>query len=118
VEQGVVIQGRTDAWFTVEEFGAMVGRSPKTVLNWAAEGKIQLADLCGVKLVSMAMIENLITGHVPDGARNGDLALELMGRMTPEGTRVQPERRNRPKAVASHGASRLSDHDLPEKQQP
>jgi hypothetical protein len=111
-----MIVGRKDTWFTVPEFAAMIDRSEKTVHNWASEGTIQFAHLCGVPLVSMAMIETLITGHVPDGARDGDLALELMNRMAPDRTRVPPEKRNRRKPVACINKPALSVSHLPEKQ--
>lgn len=103
-----MITGRTDTWLTIDEFAAMVGRSSKTVMNWAAEGKIQFAYLCGVPLVSMRVIETLITGHMPEGAGSERLALELMGRMTADGSPVAPERRRRRKGVADIAKSRLS----------
>jgi hypothetical protein len=109
-----VITGR-DTWYTVEELAAMIGRSPKTVLNWAVEGRIQFSDFCGVKLISARMIESMITG-APIGTADNTLALELMGRMAPDGSRVEPEKRKRRKAVASIGDRPLSVSAPPETQ--
>lgn len=90
-----MITGRTDTWYTVEEFASMVGREPKTVMNWAGEGKIQFADICGVKLVALSMIENLITGHGPAATPSAEAALRMIGRRGRDGRRTQPERHRR-----------------------
>lgn len=93
-----MIQGRSDTWFTIEEFAAMIGREPKTLLNWTSEGKIMFADLCGVRLVALSMIESMIAGHVRPSDDAGELALRMIGRLDRHGRRVEPERhRRRPK---------------------
>lgn len=74
-----MIEGKIDTYFTVEEFAAMVGRSEKTIRNWAAEGRLVFADLCGVPMIRLSAIENLITGDAPKEARTGRLANRLMG---------------------------------------
>ena len=90
-----MIQGRHDTYYTVQEFAEMVGRSPKTVRNWASSGRIVFVHLCGTPLVSLSTIENLITGHVPLGAEDGKLALQMMKRSTSQGHRQQPEKRGK-----------------------
>lgn len=75
-----MIQGQHDTYFTVEELGRMISRDEKTIRNWAASGRLQFVHLCGVPLISMAMLENLITGVVPPGAGDGKLALRLSKR--------------------------------------
>lgn len=102
-----MIQGRTETWFTVDEFAAMVGRSPKTVMNWASEGRLSFADLCGVKLVSMAMIENLITGHCPAAIPSAEAALRIIGRRDRAGRRTEPERHKRKRPITGDSANDL-----------
>lgn len=55
----------------------MIGRSEKTLRNWASEGKLQFVNLFGVQLISCRMIENLLT-HAR-GTQDGELARRLMG---------------------------------------
>ena len=74
-----MIVGRRDSWFTVEEFAEMVGREPKTVTNWASQGRIQFVRLCGVPLISLSMLENLITGAVKTG-ETGRVAKRILRR--------------------------------------
>lgn len=85
-----MITGRTDTWFTVEEFAAMIGLEMKTVRNWVSEGRLQFVYLFSVPLISLTMIENLITGTAPSGAADGKLALRLSNRMDRDGRRATP----------------------------
>jgi hypothetical protein len=75
-----MIQGRTDTYFTVEEFAEMIGRSPKTVTNWAAQGKLRFVYLCGVPLVSLALVEQQIDGHQVVGAEADQVAIRMMNK--------------------------------------
>ena len=81
-----MIVGRHDTYFTVDEFAAMVGRSPKTVQNWAAQRRMRFTHLCGVPLVPLSTVEALITGASYTGPSGGNIALEMMGR----GGRIMP----------------------------
>ena len=72
-----MIKGRNDTFLTVEEFAEMIGREPKTVKNWASRGKIRLVSLCGVPLISLNMIENLIEGR-PTSSGSDELAKRLL----------------------------------------
>ncbi len=74
-----MIVGKDDTYFTVEEFAEMIGRSPNTVRNWASSGKIRFVHLCGVPLIALTTIENLILDTVPAGASDGRLARRAMG---------------------------------------
>ena len=85
-----MITGRTDTWLTVEEFAAMIGLEVKTIRNWVSEGRLQFVYLCSVPLISMTMVENLITGTAPSGAANGELALRLSNRMDRNGRTAAP----------------------------
>ncbi len=87
-----MIVGKLDTYYTVAEFAAMVGRSEKTIRNWASEGRVQFAQLCGVDLVSLTMVESLITGRLPHDAGDGVLALKLTNRIDRQGRRTKPER--------------------------
>ena len=73
-----MIEGRHDTWYTIDEFAAMIGRDAKTVRNWASKGKLRFAHLCGVPLVSMRMVENLIEGRVATGRDGGEVARRLI----------------------------------------
>ena len=88
-----MISGRNDTYFTVSEFAGMVGRSEKTVMNWRTEGRIQFVSLCGVPLIALSMVENLITGAAPAGADAGGAALRMINRTSRDGRRAAPERR-------------------------
>jgi hypothetical protein len=76
---GHVIQGRNDTYLTVEEFAAMIGRSPRTVQNWASKGQLKFRYIFGVPLISLRAIENIIEQEAPPNARDGRLAVRLMG---------------------------------------
>ena len=64
--------------------------SEKTLRNWVSIGKLQFVHFCGVPLISMTMIENLITGTAPAGTSDGRLALRLSNRMDRNGQRAAP----------------------------
>jgi len=87
-----VITGRKDIYFTVLEFASMIGREEKTVRNWAAEGRLQFVHLCGVPLVPLSMIENLIGNEVPPTATDGKTAMRMMNRADRKGRRAIPEK--------------------------
>ena len=87
-----MITGRKDSFFTIAEFASMIGREEKTVRNWAAEGRLQFVHLCGVPLVSLSMIENLIGNVVPPTATDGLPAMKMMNRATRAGRRAVPEK--------------------------
>ena len=76
-----MIQGRHDTYLTIDEFAQMINRSSKTIRNWHSEGKIQFVYLCGVPLISLLMIENLLEGRMPVGCKKGELAARLIGRV-------------------------------------
>jgi hypothetical protein len=73
----------------------MIGRSPKTVANWAAAGKFEFVHLFGAPLVSLSMVESLIAGRVPAASPAADAALRMIGRRDRAGRRTEPERRRR-----------------------
>ena len=75
-----MIVGKLDSYLTVAEFAAMVGREPKTVENWAAQGKLRFVHLCGVPLVSLRQVESLIEGRVPGTRDNAAVARAILGR--------------------------------------
>jgi hypothetical protein len=89
-----VIKGHSDTWLTVEEFAAMSGREEKTIQNWVSAGRMQFVHLCGVPLISMTMVENLITGTAPSGAADGTVALRLANRMDRNRRRLAPKAAN------------------------
>ena len=108
-----MISGRTDTWFTVEEFAAMVGRSEKTIMNWASEGRLQFAELCGVKLVALSMIENLITSYGPVATPSAEAALRIIGRRDRAGRRTAPERHPRQRPTSGQSESDLLPSSSP-----
>lgn len=75
-----MIVGRNDTWLTISEFAEMIGRSEKTIRNWASQGRIQFVHLCGAPLVSLRIIETLIATHADAYPENAELALRLMGK--------------------------------------
>lgn len=87
-----MITGRKDTYFTVDEFAAMIGREAKTVRNWAADGRLQFVHFCGVPLVPLSMIENLIGNVVPPTAADGRAAMRMMNRADRKGRRAIPEK--------------------------
>lgn len=87
-----MITGRRDTYYTVAEFAAMIGREEKTVRNWAAEGRLQFVHLCGVPLVPLSMIENLLAGAAPATATDGMAAMRMMNRADRRGRRAIPEK--------------------------
>lgn len=99
-----MIVGRNDTWLTVKEFAAMIDHEPHTVQNWASQGRIQFADLCGVKLVALSTIESMISGHVPAAPGSGNAALRVIGRRDRRGRRTEPER-HRPRRNAASVSS-------------
>ena len=109
-----MIAGRTDSWFTVDELSKILGRSVKTLENWRSEGRIQFVSLCGVPLVALSHIENLITGVVLRGTDEGSAALRMMNRTDRNGRRAAPER-HRAGHLDPIGESRLSVHEEPER---
>lgn len=90
-----MIVGRRDTWFTVPEFAGMIGRSEKTVRNWACDGRLQFVYLCGVPFVVLSMIENLFTGEPATAMQHAEAALRATGRRDRDGRRTEPERRRR-----------------------
>jgi hypothetical protein len=87
-----MIQGRHDTYYTVEEFAGMVGRADKTIQNWVAQGRMRFVYLCGVPLVSLREVEQLIEGRIPEGAERGLPAARMMNRADRVGRRQEPER--------------------------
>lgn len=75
-----MIVGRHDTFLTIAELAAMIGREPKTVRNWIAEGKLKAVHLVGVPMLAMSHLESLLTGYVPDDAKNGQKALRMMNK--------------------------------------
>jgi predicted transcriptional regulator len=71
-----MIRGTSDTFYTVPEFARLVGRTEKTIRNWASEGRITLVHLCGVPLVSLKMVENLIGHYITN--EHSEEALELL----------------------------------------
>lgn len=100
-----MIAGRHDTYFTIEEFAAMIGREAKTVRNWAAEGRLRFAHLCGVPLVSLQAVESLIAGTAPAHAADATTALRLMNRADRAGRRAIPGRRSQHPSSAPSAVS-------------
>jgi hypothetical protein len=100
-----VIPGRNDTFFTVEEFAGMIKRSEKTVQNWASDGRLHFVYLCGVPLISMAMVESLIAGKAPDAGPAAEAALRAIGRRDRDGLRTEPDRHRRQRRMTGESAS-------------
>lgn len=90
-----MIVGRRDTYLTVAELATMIGRSRKTVQNWAAAGQLQFVYFCNVPLVSMAMVEALIAGQGLEPSVTAEAALRAIGRRARNGQRTEPEQRRR-----------------------
>lgn len=103
-----MIVGRHDTYLTLPEFATSIGRSEKTVRNWVAAGELTFVHLCGVPLVSIAMLENLISGVVPTSAEGGKLALKLLNRIDRGGRRATPERHKHHDRLEPIATSRLT----------
>jgi hypothetical protein len=101
-----MITGRADVYFTVAEFAAMIGREEKTVRNWAAEGRLQFVQLCGVPLVSLHAVENLITGVATPTATDGMAAMRMMNRADRGGRRATTEKHQSSGLPSSRRAGR------------
>ena len=88
-----MIEGRDDRYVTIAEFAAMIGRSPKTIANWGAAGKLPFVRLCGVPLISVRAVEDLIESsgsHVR--IDDAEVALSMMNRGGRKGRGAPPSR--------------------------
>lgn len=74
-----MIEGKRDSYFTVEEFAAMINRSPRTIQNWISLHRLKPKYLFGVPMISLSSIENIMAEEAPPHAKEGRLALRLMG---------------------------------------
>lgn len=52
-----MIRGREDTYFTISELAAMADVSPKTVMNWLAEGVIKAVTLGRRRFIPLSSIE-------------------------------------------------------------
>jgi hypothetical protein len=113
MEAPVVITGKHDTYLTPAELATMVGRSEKTVRNWACDGRLQFVYLCGVPLISMKTIESMITGTAPASPASADGALRIIGRRDRMGRRTQPERHRRSPGKPESAAALLHSSPPP-----
>lgn len=73
-----MIAGKNDSYFTVEEFAAMINRSPRTIQNWISLHRLKPRYLFGIPMIPLSSIENIIAEDAPPHAKEGRLALRLM----------------------------------------
>ncbi len=74
-----MIEGKRDTYFTVEEFAAMIKRSPRTIQNWISLRRLRPRYLFGIPMIPLSAIENIIAEDAPPHAKEGRLAMRLMG---------------------------------------
>lgn len=75
-----MIEGKRDTYYTIDEFAQMIGRSPRTVMNWGSEGRIRFHRLFGVPFVSLRALEDILEERNDRPNADESLARSLMGR--------------------------------------
>lgn len=74
-----MIVGKRDTYYSVAEFAQMIGRSPRTIENWASEGRIKFNRIFGVPMISLRAIEDILEERNDQPRPDEALARNLMG---------------------------------------